>query len=160
MIDAEPGGAGANSFVTQAEADNYFAARLGAEAWTAAPPAVQERALLMAARILERLRWHGRPWQAGQALGWPRMAAPGAVDGEVPAAIRFAQCEEALAWLQPELVRRRQLQGMGVTDAGVQGAHERYRAGVPDLLSPEARALVRGWVRLAGTLVAGSTQEG
>jgi hypothetical protein len=154
MLDAEMGGTGANSFVTLAEAEGYFATRVGAEAWTGATAAVRTQALLLAARALEQLRWHGTRASASQALSWPRTGVPGATDGAIPAVIKAAQCEEALAWLSPTLVRRRALQAAGVTDAQVAGAREAYAPADPTaLLSAEARALLTGWVRLGGCLV-------
>ena len=85
---------------------------------------------------------------------WPRAGAPGAEGGAVPAVIKAAQCEEALAWLRPELVHRRRLRAAGVTTAEVDGAREAYARPAPDeLLSSEARALLAGWVRRGGALV-------
>ncbi len=154
MIDAEVGGATANSFVTLAEAEAYFAERPDASPWAAADGMTKERALLMAARMLERLRWHGARATATQALGWPRAGAPGAEEGAVPRVIKDAQCEEALAWLRPELVHRRRLRAAGVTTAEIDGAREAYSPPATDeLLSPDARMLLTGWVRRGGALV-------
>jgi hypothetical protein len=154
MLEATIGGAGANSFVTMEEAEAYFAARLHAEAWGGATAAAREQALRMAARMLNRLRWHGTPGSATQALCWPRVGAPGAGAGTIPGAVKAAQCEEALAWLSPSLVRRRALQAAQVAEAQVEGARETYAPADPTtLLSAEARALLTGWLRLGGTLV-------
>lgn len=154
MVHAEMGSSSANSFVTLDEAEAYFASRVGAEAWNAASAAMKERALVMAARGLERLRWPGRKCADLQGMSWPRCGVPWLTDTAVPLAIREAQCEEALAWLTPELVRRRMLRTAGVTRAGVGDVSETYRP-VPDdmLLSPTARALVAGWVAHGGWIV-------
>lgn len=154
MIEATAGSETANSFVTLDEAEAYFAERLDVAAWTAADDATKERALVMATRMLERLRWHGARASAAQALGWPRAGAPGAEDGTIPPVIQQAQCEEALAWLRPELVRRRLLQSAGVTDAQVGDARETYATpALTALLSADARALLSGWVHRGGALV-------
>ena len=108
----------------------------------------------MAARVLNRLRWHGKRATTTQAMSWPRVGAAGAEDGAIPPVVKDAQCEEALAWLRPELVRRRLLQGAGVRAAQVDGAREAYHApAVLVLLSPEARALLAGWLRQGGRLI-------
>jgi hypothetical protein len=162
MIEATPGGATANSYVTLAEAEAYFAGRLHTGPWMSASQTDRERALLMAARALERLSWHGQRASSVQTLSWPRIGAPGAKDGAVPPVVREAQCEEALAWLTPALVRRRVLRLAGVTAAQTGPAREGYHpAGDEPLLSAEARLLLVGWVRLAGRLVADRAgQEG
>jgi hypothetical protein len=154
MIDASVGSGTANSYVTLAAAEAYFAGRMDAAAWAAADDATRERALVMAARMLERPRWHGARMTVGQALSWPRTGVPGLVDGTIPPAVIHAQCEEALAWLRPELVRRRLLRSAGVHDARVDGAGETYDAPPPTgLLSADARALVAGLAHLGGVLV-------
>jgi hypothetical protein len=154
MIEATPGGATANSYVTLAEAEAYFATRLGAEPWTMADAATRESALRMATRALERLRWPGARQSTAQALSWPRTGVAGVADGVLPQAVRDAQCEEALAWLTPALTRRRYLQAAGVTTAQVADAREQYAPGdAGGLLSADARALLCGLVALGGCLV-------
>ncbi len=144
----------AHSYVSLAEAGAYFADRLGTEAWTTADTNARECALLMAMRELERLRWHGEKMSATQPLCWPRRGAAGVMAGVIPPTICAAQCEEALAWLQPAVTRRRLLRDAGVTRAQVDTVREDYApAGVDALLSPPARALLTGWVRLGGRLV-------
>ncbi|CAB4190488.1 hypothetical protein UFOVP1196_63 [uncultured Caudovirales phage] len=96
-IDATVGSASANSYVTKAEADAYFATRLYPESWdNAADP---EAALIMATRVLDmalsgqtyyeapsvnnkgqsttgvlrtRPSWTGAAVDGTQALAWPR----------------------------------------------------------------------------------------
>ncbi len=144
----------ADSYVSLAEAEEYFAGRLGTEAWVVADTNAKECALLMALRELERLRWHGEKMSAEQVRCWPRRNAPGVMAGVVPVTICAAQCEEALAWLQPALTRRRLLRDAGVTSAQVDTVREDYApGGVEALLSPTARALLTGWVRLGAVLV-------
>lgn len=101
-IVATPGAPNANSYVTLEDADAYFAARLHADAWSAASEPNKEAALLWATRVLEAkiaaywdkkelpgdatirvlttlkddpscfVVWNGRPATAEQALAWPR----------------------------------------------------------------------------------------
>jgi hypothetical protein len=121
ILDITVGGASTNSYVTVAEADTYFDARLNTEAWTTTADN-RTRALLMAAQRLDRENWLGNRVTSTQRLAWPRMYVE-KVDGigvgygwgygggygwpfgdvysstEIPQRIKDAQCEIALAFL-------------------------------------------------------------
>ncbi len=172
-IDATIGGAGSNSYVTLAEAQEYFAGRLHCGAWAGASEGDRERALLTACRHLERERyWDGDEGASGtQALTFPRRRDRDEVGALViPQPVKDAQCEEALALLArgAESERRRALQAAGVTSFSVDGLSEQYAPGAAQQVieSAEARALLsplvcRGGViatseRRAGELTAGS----
>lgn len=71
-VDATVGGTGANSYVTVAGADAYFDERLGSAAWGAATSDEKARAVIMATRRLEILRYAGSKTDTDQALQWPR----------------------------------------------------------------------------------------
>lgn len=71
-IVATVGSASANSYVTLAEAVTYFGDKLNVKAWDVAETANQTKALLMAARRLERENWIGTRVTSTQALAWPR----------------------------------------------------------------------------------------
>ena len=69
---------GANSFVTVAEADAYFEARIDTT-WTDADDEQKERALVLAADYMTqawRLLWNGSISDGTQALAWPRRGVP------------------------------------------------------------------------------------
>jgi hypothetical protein len=75
-IDATEGGQNANSYITEAEADAYFAGRLNADGYTGAVQAEQEKALRTATLFLDsRIRWIGdiKDQTTPQALAWPRV---------------------------------------------------------------------------------------
>lgn len=108
-IDATVGGAKANSYVTQDEADAYFEGRLNADAWLAAAFPVE--ALIHATRIIDLLEFEGTPVNplngtssgTTQALKFPRYS----VDDDagwvweptvIPQPVKDATCEAAL-WL-------------------------------------------------------------
>lgn len=104
-IDATVGGASANSFVTEVEADAYLEARLNASAWTGSNKAV---ALVEATRELNTRDWAGRKATDTQSLLWPRQWAPDP-DGPscgylsssvIPQRIKDATCELALEFLK------------------------------------------------------------
>lgn len=72
-LDATPGSASANSYLTVAEADAYHNTSLYASAWTSATTENKERALITATRILdEKISWVGFKATAEQALAWGR----------------------------------------------------------------------------------------
>lgn len=102
------GSATANSYVTLAEFITYCERRLSVEAFDGAEPDDKVRALLMAAKRLERESWLGDRVTATQALAWPRCGAPKQdadswgsyyLTTEIPQAIKDAQCELALSLL-------------------------------------------------------------
>lgn len=115
------GAANANSYVTLAEAQAYHDLKLNAEAWFDAEPDDKLRALVEAARRLQRETWLGSPVTSAQSLAWPR-AGVAKADGlnfgagwysgwpggygreaylptEIPQPVKDAQCELALALL-------------------------------------------------------------
>lgn len=72
VIDATPGGASANSFVTLAECQTYMDARLNGSLWTAAATDDQNRALVEATREISNRVWPSTRVSSTQALSWPR----------------------------------------------------------------------------------------
>lgn len=80
-LDATLGGASANSYVTVAEADAYFATSFGRTAWGSASAANKEIVLIESTRLLDLLvSWKGYVKSDTQALRWPRTHVPN-VDG-------------------------------------------------------------------------------
>ena len=80
-LDATLGGASANSYVTVAEADAYFATSFGRTAWGSALPANKEIVLIESTRLLDLLvSWKGYVKSDTQALRWPRTYVP-TIDG-------------------------------------------------------------------------------
>lgn len=53
-------------------ANDYLAARLGAEPWAAAGEDTREKALVTASRYFDGLKWKGKKTVASQPLAWPR----------------------------------------------------------------------------------------
>lgn len=184
-IDATIAGASANSYVTLAEAETYFAARLNIAAWTAALEANKQKALLMACRRIEacRLRSHRRPYgyasglaidelevtSATQALAFPRYRDR-SCDGAyiIPQAIKRAQCEEALALLSRGDTdeRRRSLQLQGVRSFSVDGLSETYadatagQVAAQPLDSAEARGLLMPYMAAGGVIATSPSPDG
>jgi hypothetical protein len=88
VINATPGAADANSYLTLAEATAYFESRAPLPAWDNAPS--QEALLVMATRVMDMAlsgskilvdddhyrimpKWAGAPATETQALAWPRI---------------------------------------------------------------------------------------
>ena len=186
-IDVTIAGAASNSYLSLAEAQAYFAARLRSDAWEAASDADKEKALLTACRRIEahRLRVHRRPYgypydlpnaldrpadplaptDSDQALSFPRQRD---LDRSgryaVPEHVKQAQCEEALALLAQgaEHERRRALQAAGVKSFTVDGLSESYESGAATqmLLSAEARSLLAPFIERGGVIATSDNPDG
>lgn len=108
------GGSTSNSYASLDDFESYCDERLNVDVFWDADDDDRSRALLMAARRLNRENWRGSPVSATQALAWPRsdVVKPDPVRGldlsyygdeylttEIPQIIKDAQCELALAYL-------------------------------------------------------------
>lgn len=73
-IKAAPSAFNANSYVTVAEADQYFSDRLAATDWTGASDDDKKKALLEAIRRIDSFRYHERKYRTNpeQPLQFPR----------------------------------------------------------------------------------------
>ena len=130
------------SYVSLAEANEYFSSRLHADAWAEASDADKEKALAMAAKAIDRQPLRGRKSDREQTLAFPRYP-----DTEVPEAVKEACCEEALAMLERGNSQRRKLQQEGVQSFALGNMSETYVAGAGrGLLSQEAKELLRLWL--------------
>lgn len=92
------------------DADSYFAARLGASAWTGADSDLKGQGLVTATRMLDRrATWSGTKTSDAQALQWPRDGATcfddPIDDGTIPDDIVYATFELALSLLEDEAVQ-------------------------------------------------------
>jgi hypothetical protein len=121
-INATAGNANANSFVTAAEADAYFADRSHSEDWDAADADGRARALIVATRRLEQEQYAGSRASVGQGLSWPRVGA--VVDdvevaaGSVPTLVRRAQMELAIVVLREDVTADTGLEAFDAVSVG------------------------------------------
>jgi len=130
------------SYVSLAEANEYFSSRLHADAWAEASDADKEKALAMATKAIDRQPLKGRQTDPAQTLAFPRHP-----DTEVPVAVKDACCEEALALLERSNSQRRKLQQEGVQSFTLGNMSETYTAGAgKGLTSQEAKELLRPWL--------------
>lgn len=107
-IDTTPGSPTADSYVSVAEADAYWAKRQS-DVWASKMPPDKEAALIRAtAHVDASYGWRGCRESSTQALAWPRYDVY--VDGwplestTIPKQVRDAVCELALKALTGELV--------------------------------------------------------
>lgn len=99
-IDTTPGSPTADSYVSVAEADAYWAKRPGND-WAVAAASAREGALVRATGYIDATYdWHGVRSTAAQSLDWPRydvMLDGYPVDSAtIPAKVKDAVCEMAL----------------------------------------------------------------
>ncbi len=173
-IVATLSGPTANSYLTLAEANAYFATRLHAQAWENASDADREAALITACRAIESCRLRctrdligGQlsPVTQEQALTFPRYRD---VDASlayiIPGRVKQAQCEEALALLAygATAQQRQALQAGGVSSYTVDGLSETYRegAGQHPLLSARARTLIMPYIDRTGVIATSPHAQG
>ncbi|EPY00607.1 DnaT-like ssDNA-binding protein [Magnetospirillum fulvum] len=112
-----------DTFVSVEDADAYFAGRLYASTWEDADTEDREKALRMAAGILDREAYLGAITSTTQALSWPRQGvydAEGRAIGNttIPSAIQAAQCELALRLLSEDLTEDDSNKGVQAIQAG------------------------------------------
>lgn len=104
---------GTNTYVDLTLADAHFDARLHAGAWLNASDDTKEKALCMAALILDRhIVWMGSKAFADQALEWPRVGLPWVPAGTVPPSVKTAQMELALILIERDTTALNALAGM------------------------------------------------
>ena len=112
VIDATTGGESANSYVTLAFADAYFADTLEAREWLGYDRDVRRAALMAATATIDAQAIAGEPYVAGcqecgrggQALRFPRVEdrdSEGSV--RVPDGVCYATCELALFVLRASI---------------------------------------------------------
>jgi len=104
-IDATPGGASADSFVTDTDATAYMATRLHVAEWTAAVTADKEASLKWASRLLDVQDWAGTVAAAAQALRWPRSGVEDLEGGIFGSDIVPQWLKDATAELALELIK-------------------------------------------------------
>ena len=91
----------ADSYVSVADADQYFANHNSPVAWTGATTAVKDSALRYATAWLDgEFFWVGYLADLNQARGWPRLSAYdfyGRIRTGIPQEVKDATCELALS---------------------------------------------------------------
>lgn len=104
---------GTNTYVTLEAADAHFDARLHAASWVDASDDTKEKALVMAALILDRhIIWLGCKAFQDQPMEWPRVGLSWVTAGTVPPSVKTAQMEFALVLIDRDTMALNALAGM------------------------------------------------
>ncbi len=117
-IDATAGGADANSYITIADADAYFATHLYSDDWEGTTPKCQS--LQMATRLLDQwFEWFGVIATDEQRLGMPRIGLTDAFGrllpaDEIPEDIAIATAELGKALIAKNLTADSDTETQGV----------------------------------------------
>lgn len=103
-LTATVSGTTSNSYLTVAEADDYFASRLNSTAWTGAATATKEAALVQAARRIDQEKFSGIKSVAAQSMLFPRGPLFDAEGRQlsntvIPKYVQYAVCELAYWYL-------------------------------------------------------------
>lgn len=154
---------GTNTYVSLAEANEYFNTRLGSDNWTSADDTNKEKALIQSARIMNEFRYVGRKVTEDQPLAFPRLTIGRTLtDAElimystytnsVPVEVKYAQCEQAIYLLEGE-DNNRVLMQSGVTNYSAGGASfSLYNDGYATL-GPVARHYLSPFLTRGGRLI-------
>ena len=116
-VDNTISGIDANSYVSLAEANDFFLGRLYSELWSNADDTKKEQALRTATRRLDMEKYYGNKTVNNQALLFPRYNL-GYLDGIlldniIPKQLKEAQCELAIHLLSTDMSQ------VGVNDGKV-----------------------------------------
>lgn len=94
---------GINSYIAANDANDYFIGRLYADDWFSVSTTDQEKALVMARRVIDQQQFTGERTSADQMLAWPRTGISRVDGATVPQDVVDAQCELALAFIRNDL---------------------------------------------------------
>ena len=106
-LDATVGGTTSNSYITVADADDYFAGVFNADDWNILTETEKAQLLVMSTRRLDAEKFYGQRENQTQKLQWPRLFVNDR-DGYVtttttlPVELQYATCEYALYQLRLE----------------------------------------------------------
>jgi hypothetical protein len=119
----------ATSYLSEADADTYFATSFNAAAWTALSSAEKTVALTEATRWLETLCWKGEKCSDTQPLKWPRKADADGCCGAVACAALPEAMVQATAELALGLHQNKTAIIGGSTSTGTTGAIKSQKLG-------------------------------
>lgn len=153
---------GTNSYITLADAEDYFDLHLNPGLWSTSTDTVKEKALIQATKKIDRLNLRGyKVDEYNQTLQFPRIYqyTPkqdlGLDTDDVPQSVLDAVCEEALALItkltNTSTGLREELQAQGVKSISFGDASETYSTSrvtnQTKLLSQEAKTLLRPYIQ-------------
>ena len=144
---------GTDTYVTLAEADEYFASSLKADDWDALSDATKEILLKSAVRRMEGKPYLGTKQVESQALEFPRYFDNAIFDG-TPDDIKSAQCEIALSLYQNQDNKILQAKAMGLTSIslGNQSYSLNTQASGDIIINQDAQYHLNQWTRKGGII--------
>lgn len=169
-IDATVKGSSSNSYVTLAEADQYFADRPGSTTWTGSSNDEKNQALLYATKLLDKLNiFKGEKTSTTQSLSFPRKYLPDPDpdvafttdtlrlrdryldENTIPDRVKYATYEQALSILKeptrvedPELQQFEKIKIDGVIDITV-NSNKLIR-----MISRNSKEWIKPFLRMGG----------
>jgi len=165
VVICTPAGATDNSYVSEADAAEFFSARLDYPKWLAHTVEDRQRALIQATSDIEalgghkdavtadRARFKGAPGTTTQALFFPRTTDYGTTGAIIPVDVVRAVCLQAMYLLDikslPDVVNRSRLRSQGVRSFSIEGLSETLGGtDCPEGLCSAAWAIMRQYVRV------------
>lgn len=152
-LDPTIGGAAADTYATLAEADAYMEARLHTTVWDAATDPNKEKALKMAARLLDvNVKWTGAAVDETQARVWPRSGMFtrndfAIAEDAIPTDLKNAQIEFAQQLLSADRSLDSDIEVQGITKIKAGTVELGFRDDVKAKVVPDAvkNMLVPSW---------------
>ena len=148
-LDATPSGENANSYISVADADDYFSNHLYSSDWDNATLGSKESALIMCTRILdEKIDWIGLKNTKEQALAWGRS---GVIDDgyDVSATIVPEPIKNATAEFAKHLIANNSTEnadGKGLESLKVGSVELKFdKSDTRDVLPNIVQEMLRGW---------------
>lgn len=105
-FDSTSAASTSNSYLSVAEADDYFAGRFGGDKWSTFSSAQKQQLLVTSSKQLDTASFGGRRSKQIQSLQWPRFGLSdydgyNILDTVIPSKIKEAVCEMAY-WIWTE----------------------------------------------------------
>jgi len=116
-LDATAKGTSSNSYVTNAEAETYFADRSGVADWVAATSAEEDDSLVTATGVLDLEEYDGFPTTTTQRLQWPRSGIVNRVHQTVDSDVIYRAVKEATFELALAIIKGE----FSLSDTGLEG---------------------------------------
>jgi len=154
---------GTNSYVTLAEANEYFDTKVHCDSWVSADDATKEKALLEATRDIDMYRFKGYKVDADQELQFPRVnigRQPTEVERLVysstikvlPKEVKYAQMEQAYYILSGR-DEADDLRSKGVSSFSAGGASMSFTDTGYNLLAPLVKQMLMPYLSRTGVIV-------
>lgn len=160
-------------YISFEDAESYFDNRLGSEVWDAATDTNQKKALLMATKKIDSLRFKGFVCAQDQDLQFPRYVHPNYlskhtytdkinlvnVNGQqvifvdITKEIKEACCEEAITLLEFQNSAHLKNQALGITSMDIGIGKTAYSPTGNDLVSVRALQLLDKYIQKTGRVV-------